>query len=95
MKFDWQITSSVSSHNNDESNVCKKRKDVTIGSINPTSRIPYSYYYYYYSCVTKSVKWRYLGNQAWYHRSAGVKTTRKILGISKLKKKKKFGKKKK
>ena len=27
--------------------------------------------------VTKSVKWRYLGNQAWYHRSAGVKTTRK------------------
>ena len=29
--------------------------------------------------VTKSVKWRYLGNQAWYHRSAGVKTTRKIL----------------
>ena len=27
--------------------------------------------------VTKSVKWRCLGNQAWYHRSAGVKTTRK------------------
>ena len=27
--------------------------------------------------VTKSVKWRYLGNQAWYHRSADVKTTRK------------------
>ena len=24
---------------------------------------------------TKSVTWRYLGNQAWYHRSAGVKTT--------------------
>ena len=28
--------------------------------------------------VTKSVKWQYLGNQAWYHRSAGVKTTRKL-----------------
>ena len=27
--------------------------------------------------VTKSITWRYLGNQAWYHRSAGVKTTRK------------------
>ena len=27
------------------------------------------------SSVTKSVKWRYLGNQAWYHRSASVKTT--------------------
>ena len=46
----------------------------------PTPRIPYSC-----SCccccscssVTKSVKWRYLGNQAWYHRSAGVKTTGK------------------
>ena len=38
-----------------------------------TPRIPNSYYYY--SSVTKSVKWRYLGNQAWYHRSAGVKTT--------------------
>ena len=38
----------------------------------PTPRIPNSHYY-----VTKSVKWRYLGNQAWYHRSAGVKTTGK------------------
>ena len=28
-------------------------------------------------CVTKSVTWRYLGNQEWYHRSAGVKTTQK------------------
>ena len=27
----------------------------------------------------KNVTWRYLGNQAWYHRSASVKTTRKIL----------------
>ena len=26
--------------------------------------------------VTKSVTWRYLGNQAWYHRSAGDKTTK-------------------
>ena len=25
--------------------------------------------------VTKSVTWRYLDKQAWYHRSAGVKTT--------------------
>ena len=25
--------------------------------------------------VTKTVTWRYLGNQEWYHRSAGVKTT--------------------
>ena len=40
---------------------------------NPTPRIPYSYCCS--CCVTKSVKWRYLGNQAWYHRSAGVKTT--------------------
>ena len=38
----------------------------------PTPRIPYSYYYSY-SYVTKSVKWRYLRNQAWLHRSAGVK----------------------
>ena len=38
--------------------------------------------------VTKSVKWRYLGNQAWYHRSAGVKTTGKILN-KKIKKKQK------
>ena len=30
--------------------------------------------------VTKSVKWRYLGNQARYHRSAGVKTTGKKSG---------------
>ena len=37
--------------------------------------------------VTKSVKWRYLGNQAWYHRSGGVKTTGKILK-KKIKKKK-------
>ena len=29
--------------------------------------------------VTKTVTWRYLGNQAWYHRFAGVKTTGKIL----------------
>ena len=45
------------------------------GIRNPTPRIPNSYC----SCssVTKSVKWRYLGNEAWYHRSAGVKTTRK------------------
>ena len=39
---------------------------------NPTPRNPNSCYY-----VTKSVKWRYLGNQAWYHRSACVKTTGK------------------
>ena len=38
--------------------------------VNPTPRIPNSY-------VTKSVKWRYLGNQAWYHRYARVKTTGK------------------
>ena len=25
--------------------------------------------------VTKTVTWRYFGNQEWYHRSAGVKTT--------------------
>ena len=36
-----------------------------------TPRIPYSYF------VTKSALWQYLGNQAWYHRSAGVKTTGK------------------
>ena len=28
--------------------------------------------------ITKSVRWRYLGNQAWYQRSTGVKTTGKI-----------------
>ena len=43
----------------------------------PTPKFPNSCYYSCY--VTKSVKWRYLGNQAWYHRSAGVKTTGKIL----------------
>ena len=26
--------------------------------------------------VAKSFTWRYLGNQAWYHRSAGIQTTR-------------------
>ena len=31
--------------------------------------------------VTKTVTWRYLGNQEWYHRSAGVKTTGKISEI--------------
>ena len=45
----------------------------------PTPRIPNSYYYY----VTKSVKWRYLGNQAWYCRSAGFKTTGKKFWIRK------------
>ena len=47
-----------------------------ICKIHPTPRIPNSCC----SCccsVTKSVKWQYLGNQAWYHRSAGVKTTGK------------------
>ena len=44
----------------------------------PTPRIPNSCCCYCCcSSVTKSVKWRYLGNQAWYHRSAGVKTTGK------------------
>ena len=49
--------------------------------LQPTPRIHYSYHYYSfcYYYVTKSVKWQYLGNQAWYHRSAGVKTTEKIL----------------
>ena len=42
---------------------------------NQPTRIPKSCSYYY--SVTKSVTWRYLGNQAWYHRSAGVKTTGK------------------
>ena len=44
-----------------------------------TPRIPYSCCCSSSCCcsVTKSVKWRYLGNQAWYHRSAGVKTTGK------------------
>ena len=37
--------------------------------------------------VTKSVKWRYLGNQAWYHRSAVVKTTRKNSELENSKKK--------
>merc|ERR1712016_380155 len=62
-----------------EINVCTGRQRKTDSSwqhLNPTPRIPYSCYYCY---VTKSVKWRYLGNQAWYHRSAGVKTTGKIL----------------
>ena len=31
--------------------------------------------------VTQTVTWRYLGNQACYHRSAGAKTTRKIFQI--------------
>ena len=31
--------------------------------------------------VTKSVKWQYLGNQAWYQSSAGVKTTRNKIEI--------------
>ena len=51
-------------------------KDLKAGSNNPTPRIPNSYCCCS-SSVTKSVKWRYLGNQAWYHRSAGVKTTGK------------------
>ena len=41
--------------------------------------------------TTTSVKWRYLGNQAWYYRSAGVKTTGKILN-KKIKKKNENGK---
>ena len=46
-----------------------------------TPRIPYSCYCF----VTKSALWRYLGNQAWYHRSAGVKTTGKKFWIRKFK----------
>ena len=49
--------------------------------INQTPRIPYSCCFCC-SCscsVTKSTLWQYLGNQAWYHRSTGVKTTGKIL----------------
>ena len=39
--------------------------------IHQTPRIPYSCCCSSSSSsVTKSVKWRYLGNQAWYHRSA-------------------------
>ena len=38
-----------------------------------------------YCSVTKSALWRYLGNQAWYHRSAGVKTTGKKFWIRKFK----------
>ena len=37
--------------------------------------------------VTKSVTWRYLGNQVWYHRSDSVKTVRKILKIKRERKK--------
>ena len=45
-------------------------RNFSIHSTYPTPRIPYSYYYYYsyysyYYYVTKSVKWRYHGNQAW------------------------------
>ena len=49
-----------------------------------TPRIPYSYYCCY-CFVTKSALWQYLGNQAWYHRSAGVKTTGKKFWIRKFK----------
>ena len=48
-----------------------------------TPRIPYSCYCSY--SVTKSALWQYLGNQAWYHRSAGVKTTGKKFWIRKFK----------
>ena len=34
--------------------------------------------------VTKSVTWRYLGNQEWYHRSAGVKTRKFKKKLSKI-----------
>ena len=44
---------------------------------NLTPRIPNSCSCCCSCSVTKSIKWRYLGNQAWYHRSAGVKTTGK------------------
>ena len=51
-------------------------KSKTWSLINQPDRIPNSYSYccYCYS-VTKTVTWWYLGNQAWYHRSADVKTT--------------------
>ena len=54
---------------------------------NQTPRIPYSCYCYYCYCcfVTKSALWQYLGKQAWYHRSAGVKTTGKKFWITKFK----------
>ena len=57
---------------------------------NQPTRIPKSCSYYY--SVTKTVTWRYLGNQAWYHRSAGVKTTGKILNKKFQKKRKEKGK---
>ena len=44
---------------------------------NQPTRITNSCCYSY--SITKSVTWQYLGIQAWYHRSAGVKTTRNIL----------------
>ena len=47
---------------------------VAIDDADPTTRIPNSSCC---CCVTKTVTWRYLGNQEWYHRSAGVKTTGK------------------
>ena len=56
-----------------------------------TPRIPYSYCCSY-CFVTKSALWRYLGNQAWYHRSAGVKTTGKKFWIRKFKIQKKNAK---
>ena len=46
----------------------------------PTTRIPDSLSS---CCVTKTVKCRYLGTREWYQRSAGVKTTGKILNIKK------------
>ena len=53
-----------------------------------TTRIPNSSSCCCCSCssVTKTVTWRYLGNQACYHSSAGVKTTRKKICIKKRKK---------
>ena len=43
--------------------------------------LPNSCSYCYCYFVTKTVTWRHLDNQAWYHRSAGVKMTRKKIQI--------------
>ena len=49
------------------------------GYPNPTSRILQDQSFSSFFSVTLRVPPLYLGNQVWYHRSAGVKTTEKIL----------------
>ena len=69
-----------------EKKMAERRKKNYLGW-NPTPRIPNSCSCS--CCVTKSVKWRYLGNQAWYHSSAGVKKDRENILNKKIKKKRK------